>query len=204
MVIAIVVAVPSLPNWLADVLWALAAIPALWLLGRLLRWRLYALVLTTTRILVRRGVFDRDIVQIRLQRITELNLSQKLWERVLATGRLIIDVQGEDDAVVLQFVRKPAIVQRVINGQINELVGGGTAEPIPAELRQIDVRSQARGSKPTSRDLRRRPSAFRRWRLTTTSDTPGRIPHLRRRGPTTAPRPPPAVAGARRNQGQAH
>ena len=143
-VIAIVVAVPSLPSWLADVLWALAAIPVLWLLGRLLKWRLYALVLTTTRILVRRGVFARDIVQIRLQRITELNLSQKLWERALSTGRLIIDVQGEDDAAVLQFVRKPAIVQRVINSQINELVGGGNAEAIPPELRQIDVRSRSR------------------------------------------------------------
>jgi hypothetical protein len=142
--IAILVAVPSLPNWLADVLWALTAIPVLWLLGRLLRWRLYALVLTTTRILVRRGVFSRNIVQIRLQRITELNLSQKLWERALATGRLIIDVQGEDDSVVLHFVRKPAIVQRVINSQINELVGGGYAEDIPAELRKIDVRSRSR------------------------------------------------------------
>jgi membrane protein YdbS with pleckstrin-like domain len=140
-VIAILVAAPHIPNWVADVLWALAAVPVLWLLGRLLRWRGYTLALTTTRILVRRGVFDRDIVQLRLQRITEINLSQKLWERALSTGRLIIDVQGEDDAVVLEFVRKPAIVQRVINGQINELVGGGSAESIPTELRQIDSRS---------------------------------------------------------------
>jgi membrane protein YdbS with pleckstrin-like domain len=140
-VIAILVAAPSIPNWAADTLWALAAIPVLWLVGRLLRWRGYTLALTTTRILLRRGVLDRDIVQIRLQRITEINLSQKLWERALSTGRLIVDVQGEDDAVVLEFVRKPAIVQRVINGQINELVGGGNAEPIPAELRQIDSRS---------------------------------------------------------------
>jgi len=140
-VIAILVAAPSTPNWLADVLWGLAAIPVFWLLGRLLRWRLFTLALTTTRILVRRGIFDRDIVQLRLQRITEINLSQKLWERALVTGRLIIDVQGEDDAVVLQFVRKPSIVQRVINSQINELVGGGNAEPIPAELRDIDARS---------------------------------------------------------------
>jgi membrane protein YdbS with pleckstrin-like domain len=140
-VIAILVAAPSTPNWLTDVLWGLAAIPIVWLLGRLLRWRLYTLALTTTRILVRRGILDRDIVQLRLQRITELNLSQKLWERALGTGRLIIDVQGEDDAVVLEFVRKPAIVQRVINSQINELTGGGSAEPIPAELRDIDARS---------------------------------------------------------------
>jgi len=140
-VITIVVAEPSLPHWLGDALWILAAIPGVWLLGRLARWRLYTFALTTTRILVRRNVFDRDIVQIRLQRITGLSLSQALWERALATGRLVVDVQGEDDAVVLPFIRKPTILQRVINGQINELVGGGSAEPIPAELRSIDLRS---------------------------------------------------------------
>jgi membrane protein YdbS with pleckstrin-like domain len=133
-IIALLVAVPSTPNWATDVLLVLAAIPVLWLLGRLLRWRGYTLALTTTRIVVRRGVLGRDTTQIRLQRITEICLAQKLWERMIGTGRLIIDVQGEDDAVVIEFVRKPAIVQRVINGQINELTGGGRAEPIPHEL----------------------------------------------------------------------
>jgi hypothetical protein len=146
-VITIIVAEPSLPHWLADGLWILAAIPGVWLLGRLARWRLYTFALTTTRILVRRNVFDRDIVQIRLQRITGLNLSQTLWERALSTGRLVVNVQGEDDAVVLPFIRKPIILQRVINGQVNELVGGGSAEPIPAELRSIDLGfSQSRDS----------------------------------------------------------
>ncbi len=132
--IAIVVAFPSIPDWATDVLLVLAAIPVLWLVGRLFRWRNYLLVLTTTRIVVRRGVFGRNTTQIRLQRITEICLSQKLWERVISTGRLLIDVQGEDDAVVLEFVRRPATVQRVINGQINELTGGGRAEPVPPEL----------------------------------------------------------------------
>ena len=132
--IAIVVAFPSIPDWATDVLLVLAAIPVLWLVGRLFRWRNYLLVLTTTRIVVRRGVFGRNTTQIRLQRITEICLSQKLWERVISTGRLLIDVQGEDDAVVLEFVRRPATVQRVINGQINELTGGGRAEPVPQEL----------------------------------------------------------------------
>jgi len=141
-VVAILVAYPSAPNWLTDALMVLAAIPVLWLAGRLLRWSTYLLVLTTTRIVVRRGVLGRNTVQIRLQRITEISLAQKLWERIVATGRLIIDVQGEDDAVVLEFVRKPAIVQRVINGQINEVCGGGGAEPVPDELRRIGVRGR--------------------------------------------------------------
>jgi membrane protein YdbS with pleckstrin-like domain len=139
-IIAILVAFSSIPIWATDVLMALAALPVLWLLGRLLRWRSYTLALTSTRIVVRRGVLGRNTTQIRLQRITEISLAQKLWERVIATGRLVIDVQGEDDAVVLEFVRKPALVQRVINGQINELTGGGRAEPIPAELRQLGGR----------------------------------------------------------------
>jgi hypothetical protein len=77
---------------------------------------------------------------LRLQRITEINLTQKFWERAIGTGNLLIDVQGEDDAVLLPFVRKPAIVQRVINSQINELVGGGAREEVPPELRPHDYR----------------------------------------------------------------
>jgi membrane protein YdbS with pleckstrin-like domain len=143
-VVALLVIFPKLPTAVAYVLLAVAAVPTIWFIGRLFRWRNYTLALTTTRILVRKGILDRDIVQLRLQRITEINLSQKLWERMVATGRLIIDVQGEDDAVVLEYVRKPAIVQRVINGQINELTGGGRAEPVPDELRQHDRRPDHR------------------------------------------------------------
>jgi membrane protein YdbS with pleckstrin-like domain len=135
--VAILVAFSSLPNWVSDMLMVLAAIPVLWFAGRLLRWRTYVLVLTNIRIVVRRGVLGRNTVQIRLQRITEIGISQKLWERVIGTGRLIVDVQGEDDSVVLEFVRKPALFQRVVNGQINELTGCGRADPIPAELRRV-------------------------------------------------------------------
>jgi membrane protein YdbS with pleckstrin-like domain len=134
-IIALLVAFPSMPNWATDILLVLMAVPLLWLLGRLLRWRAYTLALTSTRIVVRRGVLGRNTTQIRLQRITEINLTQKLWERVISTGRFIIDVQGEDDAVILEFIRKAATVQRVINGQINEVCGGGRADELFAYRR---------------------------------------------------------------------
>ncbi len=125
--------------WASIPLIVIAAGPTIWLAGRLLRWATYTLALTSTRILLRKGVFGRDTVQLRLQRITEINLSQTLPERLLGTGRLIIDVQGEDDSLILHDVRKPAIVQRVINSQINELVGGGEREEVPEELRPRDA-----------------------------------------------------------------
>jgi membrane protein YdbS with pleckstrin-like domain len=126
------------PGWTNYPILIIAVIPGLWLLGRLVRWRSYVVALTSTRILVREGIIGRDTVQLRLQRITEVNIRQRLIERVLGTGSLIIDVQGEDDSLTLEYMRKPAIVQRVINSQINEIVGGGRREPIPHDMQPRD------------------------------------------------------------------
>jgi membrane protein YdbS with pleckstrin-like domain len=126
------------PSWTNYPILIIALIPSLWLLGRVVRWRSYVVALTSTRILVRQGIFGRDTVQLRLQRITEVNIRQELIERMLGTGSLIIDVQGEDDSLTLEYMRKPAVVQRVINSQINEIVGGGRREAIPADMQPRD------------------------------------------------------------------
>ncbi len=133
------------PGWTNYPIIVFALIPGLWLLGRYVRWRSYDVALTSTRILVRQGILGRDTVQLRLQRITEVNIRQSLIERVLGTGSLIIDVQGEDDSMTLEYMRKPAIVQRVINSQINEIVGGGQREAIPADMLPHDARRAQRG-----------------------------------------------------------
>ncbi len=132
------------PGWTNYPIIIIALIPGLWLLGRYVRWRSYDVALTSTRILVRQGILGRDTVQLRLQRITEVNIRQALIERLLGTGSLIIDVQGEDDSMTLEYMRKPAIVQRVINSQINEIVGGGQREPIPQYMLPFDERRAAR------------------------------------------------------------
>ncbi len=132
------------PGWTNYPIIIIALIPGLWLLGRYVRWRSYDVALTSTRILVRQGILGRDTVQLRLQRITEVNIRQALIERLLGTGSLIIDVQGEDDSMTLEYMRKPAIVQRVINSQINEIVGGGQREPIPQYMLPFDERRGAR------------------------------------------------------------
>ena len=126
------------PSWTNDPIIVIALIPGLWLLGRVVRWRSYVVALTSTRILVRDGIIGRDTVQLRLQRITEVNIRQRLIERMLGTGSLIIDVQGEDDSLTLEYMRKPAVVQRVINSQINEIVGGGRRAAIPTDMQPHD------------------------------------------------------------------
>jgi membrane protein YdbS with pleckstrin-like domain len=143
-IIAIVIVWRNPPGWTNYPFLILALIPGLWLLARFVRWRSYTIAITSTRVLVRQGIVGRDTVQLRLQRVTEVNVQQTLIERVLGTGRVVIDVQGEDDSMTLEFVRKPVIVQRVINSLINEIVGGGHREPIPADMQPFDARREAR------------------------------------------------------------
>jgi membrane protein YdbS with pleckstrin-like domain len=143
-IIAIVIVWRNPPGWTNYPFLILALIPGLWLLARFVRWRSYTIALTSTRVLVRQGILGRDTVQLRLQRITEVNIAQTLIERLLGTGRVIIDVQGEDDSLTLEMVRKPVVVQRVINSLINELVGGGQREDIPADMLPFDERRQSR------------------------------------------------------------
>jgi len=136
--IVLVVLWQKAPGWTNYPILILALIPGLWLLGRFVRWRSYVVALTSTRILVRQGILGRDTVQLRLQRITEVNIRQTLLERILGTGSLLIDVQGEDDTLTMEYMRKPAVVQRVLNSQINEIVGGGRREAIPPEMQPRD------------------------------------------------------------------
>jgi membrane protein YdbS with pleckstrin-like domain len=152
-IIVIVILWHNAPSWTNYPLLILAVIPGLWLLGRYVRWRSYIIALTSTRILVRQGIFGRDTVQLRLQRIVEVNLRQALIERVLQCGSLLIDVQGEDNTLTLEYVRKPAVVQRVINSQINEIVGGGEREPIPEDMLPLDQRSRARARQEDTEEM---------------------------------------------------
>jgi membrane protein YdbS with pleckstrin-like domain len=152
-IIVIVILWHNAPGWTNYPLLILAVIPGLWLLGRYVRWRSYIIALTSTRILVRQGIFGRDTVQLRLQRIVEVNLRQALIERVLQCGSLLIDVQGEDNTLTLEYVRKPAVVQRVINSQINEIVGGGEREPIPEDMLPFDQRSRSRARQEDTEEM---------------------------------------------------
>jgi membrane protein YdbS with pleckstrin-like domain len=132
---------------------AIAAIPVLWFLGRMFRWRNYIIALTTTRIIVRRGVLERNTLQLRLQRVTEVNTSQRLWERALGVGRLILDVQGDDDSLVIEDVAKPLVFQRVVNAQIDELVDRHRTDLYTAHPRPAPAASEDRRFDPSPSDL---------------------------------------------------
>jgi membrane protein YdbS with pleckstrin-like domain len=103
------------------VLAVMVGLPVLWLLARVAKWLSTSLVVTDRRLIFRSGVLGRRIVQLRLQRIVDVHCNQSLLERVIGTGRLIVEVEGEEGAVTVEDVRRPRALQRVLTRQLDEL-----------------------------------------------------------------------------------
>ena len=112
---------PDAPVAVAWLLAAMIVLPAIWVLVRWLRWRSVRFLVTSTRLLYRQGVIGRDVVQLRLQRVAEVHCSQSLGGRMIGCGRLVFEVAGSDGPLVVEDVRRPRRVQRVITSQLDRL-----------------------------------------------------------------------------------
>ncbi|HEX3946962.1 MAG TPA: PH domain-containing protein [Acidimicrobiales bacterium] len=118
--VAVVVRFPKAPVAVGGVLAVMVAVPAVWLVGRIVRWLGISLVVTSNRVVYRRGVLGRNLVQIRLQRIAEVHYTQGLTDRLIGSGRLVLELVGEPPMAV-EDVRRPRSLQRVINRQLDEV-----------------------------------------------------------------------------------
>ena len=116
---AIAMVYPGAPTLVGWVLLAMVALPGLWCLVRFLRWRASRLLVTTRRVLYQRGVLGRDVVQLRLQRVAEVQCSQSFGQRLIGTGRLVFEVAGATDPLTVEDVRWPRRIQRVISAQLD-------------------------------------------------------------------------------------
>lgn len=121
--VAVTLEFPGAPVAVAGVLAAMVLVPGMWLAGRIVRWLSISLVVTTTRIVFRRGVLGRDLVQLRLQRVAEVHTSQTVLDRVIGSGRLVIELLG-DQPLVVDDVPRPKALQRVITRELDELGHG--------------------------------------------------------------------------------
>jgi uncharacterized membrane protein YdbT with pleckstrin-like domain len=94
------------------------AVPCLWLAVRAARWWTSCLVLTSQRIVEQSGVLSRQQSETPLALIRSVVAVQSLLRRMVATGRLELEIRGEAEARWIDDVRKPVILQRVINRRL--------------------------------------------------------------------------------------
>jgi membrane protein YdbS with pleckstrin-like domain len=141
-------AFPKAPVGVAYLLAVVIAVPALWLIARLARWFGTSLVVTDRRIVLRTGVLGRSVLNLRMQRIVDTHCTQRPLERLLGSGRIVVELEGEGGPIALDDVRRPRALQRVINRQVREMDAGfQTSRPAAAERDPDDQRGFERSDR---------------------------------------------------------
>lgn len=75
-------------------------------------------MVTSFRIIERRGIVTREKSEIRLSQIEQVDVVQTLFRHIVGSGQLEVAVRGDDELWVFEDVRKPVILRRVINRRL--------------------------------------------------------------------------------------
>ncbi len=113
-----------------------AAVPVAWLVARLLRWWATELVVTTDRILVRHHLGAERVEQVALVEVDRVEVDRHLLGRLAGSGTLVVvvaDVDGERAGLVVDDVRHPDVLQRIVHRRVRLHADG--ARPYPPGYR---------------------------------------------------------------------
>src|SRR5689334_2025259 len=81
-------------------------------------WTYTHFVLTDRRVISRSGIVSKRGTEIPLDRINNIDFSQRIWERIIGAGDLSIESAGKDGQSHFENVRHPDMVQQEIYRQM--------------------------------------------------------------------------------------
>ena len=83
-----------------------------------LTWTYTHFVLTDRRVISRSGIISKRGTEVPLDRVNNIDFSQKFWERLIGAGDLSIESAGKDGQSHFQNVRHPDMVQQEVYRQM--------------------------------------------------------------------------------------
>ena len=92
----------------------------LWLMVPVLRWRTTTYELTTRRLKVRDGIVTRNGRDIPLARINDVSFEKGPLDRLLGSGRLVVESAGEHGQIVLTDIPRVEFTQATLFRLVEE------------------------------------------------------------------------------------
>jgi uncharacterized membrane protein YdbT with pleckstrin-like domain len=143
-------------NALGTVALVIVVAAAAWLGIRYIKWRTTNFVVTSDRVIYRSGLVTKTGIEIPLERVNTVFFSQRLFERLVGTGDLMIESAGQGGQQRFTDIRDPDRVQNTIHKQmdVNEersasrgarAVAGGSSMDVATQLEKLEGMLQ-RGS----------------------------------------------------------
>ena len=124
----------------------LILVALLWYAWTYITWVTTNFVITTDRIIYRRGVLSKHGIEIPLERVNTVFFSQRILERIVGSGDLVIESAGERGREEFSNVRKPSAVQNEIyvqmeaneNRKFDRVNASRNLPTIPEQIAQLD------------------------------------------------------------------
>ena len=133
-------------TWLRDTLsyvfWAAMLVSAAWLIKRAVEWRTTYLVLTNQRLIYRQGVIARQGVEMLLEKVSNVNFSQTVFQRIVKAGSLLIESSGEQGQQQIDDIPDPEAVQNIIHSAVLMRVRASTTFSAAPSVGSDDIVSQ--------------------------------------------------------------
>jgi uncharacterized membrane protein YdbT with pleckstrin-like domain len=128
------------------VVWGAVIVAALLLvvyaLPRVIAWATSIFVVTTDRIIHRKGLIAKSSMEIPLEAINDVRFEQSVFERMIGAGSLVIESAGERGRQVFADIRHPEEVQREIyaQGETNKerMYQGGPPRGAPSTAGELE------------------------------------------------------------------
>jgi membrane protein YdbS with pleckstrin-like domain len=141
----IAAAAASVPKWLEWAAIVVMAMALLWLIARYVRWASTRLVVTTSRVIERRGVFSRQGREIPIAALSDIAYRQSFFERIIGAGNVILESAGRDSQEVFPDLPHPDQIHNEIYRQLEAFRRGSHAPAaapapasIPGQIEQLD------------------------------------------------------------------
>jgi uncharacterized membrane protein YdbT with pleckstrin-like domain len=109
-----------------------------WTLWPLLVWFNTQYAITTRRLILRSGVFNRAGHDMPLSRLNDVSFNHNLVERMLRCGTLVVESAGEQGQLRLDDVPKVELVQRTLYRLSDDLRGVQASELDEGLARSLD------------------------------------------------------------------
>lgn len=127
------------PGWADWPILGVLALAVLWLSGRYLRWVTTRLVVTSSRVIDRRGILGRAAREIPLSAVADIGYHQSIFERIIGAGDVLIESAGRDGREVFPDLPRPAVIHNEIYTCMQRYRGYPVASPsIPEQIDQLD------------------------------------------------------------------
>jgi uncharacterized membrane protein YdbT with pleckstrin-like domain len=135
----------SAPKGLTYALAALLVLTLVWLLARYARWATTSLVLTNHRLIHRSGILAKSGREIPLDHINDISYRQRVFERLIGAGDVVIESAGEGGKETFEDLPHPGRIQNEIYRQIEasktrmaDRMAGRQELSIPEQIEKLD------------------------------------------------------------------